>query len=84
MAKHDLATRTLSTAGAFLGNLDNSLNDEKNATVQYSLDKRPKDLWNFLIGSQYQYSKNWMLRCEVGILGSRTQVIAGLQYRFGL
>jgi len=52
--------------------------------VQYSLDKRPKDMWNFLIGSQYQYNKHWMIRCEVGLLGSRTQVIAGLQYRFGL
>jgi hypothetical protein len=83
-AKHDLATRTLSTAGSFLGTLDNALNDDKNATVQYSLDKRQKNLWNFLIGSQYQYNNHWMLRCEVGLLGSRTQVIAGLQYRFGL
>jgi hypothetical protein len=84
IAKHDLANSALSTAGSFLGNLDNALNDEKNATVQYSLDKRPKDMWNFLIGSQYQYNKHWMVRCEVGFLGTRTQVIAGLQYRFGL
>jgi hypothetical protein len=83
-AKYATANRALATAGGFLGNLDNALNDDKNATVQYSLDKRPKDLWNFLIGTQYQYNKNWMLRCEVGFLSSRTQVIAGLQYRFGL
>jgi hypothetical protein len=83
-AKYNTANQALSTAGGFLGNLDNALNDDKNASVQYSLDKRQKNLWNFLIGSQYQYNKNWMLRCEVGILGSRTQVIAGLQYRFGL
>lgn len=84
MAKHELADRALSTAGVFLGNLDNILNDDKNATVQYSLDKRLKNLWNFLIGSQYQFNKNWMLRCEVGLLGTRTPVITGLQYRFGL
>lgn len=41
-------------------------------------------MWNFLIGSQFQYNKHMMFRAEVGFLGSRTQVLAGLQYRFGL
>jgi len=59
------------------------LNDEKTATVQYNLDKRPKDMWNFVVGTQYQYNKHWMLRLEYGFLSSRTQFIAGLQYRFG-
>jgi hypothetical protein len=84
IAKYQTANRALSTAGNFLGNLDNALNDEQHATVQYSLDKRPKDMWNFLVGFQYQYNKHWMLRMEYGFLGSRNQLIAGLQYRFGL
>jgi hypothetical protein len=83
-AKYETANRALETAGAFLNNLDEALNDEQHATVQYSLDKRPKDMWNFIIGSQYQHNKNWMLRLEYGFLGSRQQIIAGLQYRFGL
>jgi hypothetical protein len=46
--------------------------------------KRVKDAWNFIIGSQFQLSKHFMMRVEAGFLGSRTQVTAGLQYRFGL
>lgn len=41
-------------------------------------------MWNFLIGTQFQYNKHIMLRAEVFFLGSRTQVLGGLQYRFGL
>lgn len=84
VAKYETANRALASAGTFLNGLDEALNDEDHATVQYSLDKRPKDMWNFVIGTQYQYSKNWMLRFEYGFLGSRNQVIAGLQFRFGL
>ena len=54
------------------------------STVQYSLDKRPEDMWNFIVGGQYQLSKTWMFRAEVGFLKSRTHVIAGAQYRFPL
>jgi hypothetical protein len=60
------------------------MNDETQATVQYSLSKRPKDMWNFIIGSQYQFNRHWMVRFEYGFLGSRNQIIGGLQYRFGL
>ncbi len=84
VAKYETANRVLATAGEFVNGLDQALNDDKHATVQYSLDKRPKDMWNFIVGSQYQYSKHWMLRAEYGFLGSRNQIIAGLQYRFGL
>ncbi|HEU5291391.1 MAG TPA: hypothetical protein VFU05_12155 [Cyclobacteriaceae bacterium] len=84
IAKYETANRALARAGGFLNSMDEALNDEQHASVQYSLDKRPKDMWNFIIGSQYQYNKHWMLRAEYGFLGSRQQVIAGLQYRFGL
>jgi hypothetical protein len=52
--------------------------------VQYSIDKSPEDMWNFMVGGQYQLNKSWMARLEVGFLTSRTHVIAGVQYRFGL
>ena len=84
IAKYETANRALERASGFLNNLDEALNDEENASVQYSLDKRPKDMWNFIIGSQYQHNKHWMLRFEYGFLGSRQQIITGLQYRFGL
>src|SRR5687767_974674 len=84
IAKYETANRALARAGAFLNSMDEALNDEQHASVQYSLDKRPKDMWNFVLGTQYQYNKHWMLRLEGGFLGSRQQIIAGLQYRFGL
>jgi hypothetical protein len=83
-AKYETANRTIDAAGNVLNTVDGALNDENTATVQYSLQKRPKDMWNFVLGSQYQINKHFMIRAEVGFLKSRTQFICGLQYRFGL
>lgn len=83
-AKYETANRTLETAGNALNAIDGALNDEQTATVQYSLDKRVKDMWNFVVGSQFQLNKHYMLRAEYGFLGSREQFLLSLQYRFGL
>ena len=83
-AKYETANRALETTANLLVSMDGALNDEESATVQYSLNKRPKDMWNFVVGSQYQINKHFMIRAEAGFLGSRTQVIGMLQYRFGL
>ncbi len=84
IAKHAAANRALTAAGNFLSALDAGLSTAETSTVQYSLHKEPKDMWNFIVGSQYQYNKHFMFRAEVGFLGSRTQALGGLQYRFGL
>ena len=83
-AKHNTANRVLARAGEILASADNAINNIGTSTVQYSMDKRPKDAWNFIVGSQYQLNKHFMLRGEYGFLGSRTQFLVGLQYRFGL
>lgn len=83
-AKYATANRTLETAGNVLNSLDGALNDGETATVQYALDKRVKDMWNFVVGSQYQFNKHLMLRAEFGFLGSRTQFLGSIQYRFGI
>jgi len=83
-AKYETANRALSTAGELLNAADAALNDGDQATVQYSLDKSLKDKWNFIVGSQYQLNKHWMIRAEFGFLGSRKQFLTSLQYRFGL
>lgn len=83
-AKYAAANRVLETAGNVLNAADSALNDDKTATVQYALDKSVKDPWNFIIGSQFQLNKSFMIRAEYGFLGTRTQFLAGLQYRFGL
>jgi hypothetical protein len=83
-AKYDAANAALEKAGQFLVAADNAVNTISTSTVQYSMDKRPKDPWNFIVGGQYQFNKHWMLRAEAGFLGSRTQYMGGVQYRFGL
>jgi hypothetical protein len=83
-AKYETANRALTTAGNFLNAADAALNDGEQAAVQYSLDKSLKDAWNFIVGSQYQLNKHWMVRAEFGFLGSRQQFLTSLQYRFGL
>ena len=83
-AKYNAANRVLARAGEILASADNAINTIGTSTVQYSMDKRPKDAWNFIVGSQYQLNKHWMLRGEYGFLGSRTQFLVGVQYRFGL
>jgi hypothetical protein len=82
-AKYTTANRALSAAGNVFNSLESGLSTVSNSTVQYSLSKRVKDPWNFTVGGQYQLSRRWMLRGEFGFLGSRSQFIGGLQYRFG-
>jgi len=83
-AKYETANRALDSAGSLLNSIDESLNDGESASVQYSLDKKLKDAWNFIVGTQYQLNKHWMIRAEIGFLGSREQFLTSLQYRFGL
>ncbi len=84
IAKYETANRALTSAGNFLTAAEGALGNISNSTVQYSLDKKVKDMWNFLVGGQFQLNKHFMLRAEYGFLGSRQQFLSGLQYRFGL
>lgn len=83
-AKYNNANQLLDRASEVLVAADNAVNTIEKSTVQYSMDKRPKDPWNFIVGSQFQLNKHFMLRAEYGFTGSRTQFMTGLQYRFGL
>lgn len=84
IAKHETANVALAKAGSVLNAASQAVTSAANSTVQYSLDKRPKDMWNFIIGTQFQINRSWMIRAEYGFLGSRSQFIGGLQYRFNL
>jgi hypothetical protein len=83
-AKYDFVNSALERTSEVLVAAETAVNNISNSTVQYSMEKRVKDLWNFIIGSQFQLNKHFMIRAEYGFLGSRTHVIAGIQYRFGL
>ncbi|ULQ51177.1 hypothetical protein [Flavihumibacter fluvii] len=83
-AKYNAANATLERAGEILNAAEGVINNVETATVQYSMDKKPKDMWNFIVGSQFQLNKHLMFRAEAGFLSSRIQFMGGLQYRFGL
>jgi hypothetical protein len=84
IAKYETANRMMEAAGKVLTGLEGAITTAETSTVQYSLDKNLKDKWNFIVGSQYQLNRHFMIRGEFGFLGSRQQFIGGLQYRFGL
>jgi hypothetical protein len=84
IAKHEAANAALEKAGSILNAASQAVTNAGSSTVQYSLDKKPKNMWNFIIGSQFQVNRSLQIRAEVGFLGSRTQFIGGLQYRFDL
>jgi hypothetical protein len=84
IAKYEIANKAIETAGYVLTSLDGALNDDNDATVEYSLNKEVKNKWNFVVGTQYQINRHFMIRAEYGFLGTRQQFIGGLQYRFGL
>ncbi len=84
VAKYNKANNLLETAGGLVNGLDEALNNVESSSVQYSMDKKPTNMWNFIIGAQYQYNRHWMIRAEYGFLGTRTQFTGGVQYRFGL
>ncbi len=84
IAKYKASNKVLETAGNVLNAADNAINNGNSATIQYALDKQPKEKWNFIVGSQFQLNKHFMLRAEYGFIGNRKQFLTGIQYRFGL
>ena len=83
-AKYEASKAALARAGSFLNSADQAVGNAGSSSVDYSIDKHPADMWNLLVGGQYQMNKSWMFRFEVGFLTSRTHIISGVQYRFGL
>lgn len=84
IAKYNSANSILQGAGNFLAAAENAAGNIENSSVQYTMDKRVADMWNFITGAQFQLNKHFMIRAEYGFLGSRTQFLTGIQYRFGL
>lgn len=82
--KYEKGNAVLDRASEILVAADGALSTIASSTVNYAMDKRPADMWNFIVGGQYQFSKHFMVRAEYGFLGSREQLITGVQYRFGL
>ena len=56
--------------------------DPGNSTITYQLDKKIAGPWNVVLGSQFQFNKNWMMRLEMGAFGKRSQFLWSFNYRF--
>jgi hypothetical protein len=56
--------------------------DVKDATISYSLKKRPVSDWSLCLGAQLQLNHRWQMRTEVGFLGGRSSLLLSGNYRF--
>jgi len=84
IAKREANQAKLNLASNFLNAADNALDTAENSDLNYTLDKQQVNMWNFVIGSQFQLNKSLMIRAEYGYASGRQQVFAGVQYRFGI
>lgn len=51
-------------------------------TIEYQVDQSNKDKWNYLIGFNWNISKEWSAMAEAGFGGSRSNFISSFNYRF--
>ncbi len=54
---------------------------EGESVIEYGIDKQVAQMWNMLLGTQFQLNKHWQLRFEAGIIGDRKSFLASLNYR---
>ena len=58
------------------------VSSDGDAEIRYGMDKQTKQLWNMSVGGQFQLSKAWQLRSELGFIGDRKSLLISLNYRF--
>ncbi len=51
------------------------------SVVEYGIDKQVAQMWNMLLGTQFQLNKHWQLRFEAGIVGDRKSFLTSINYR---
>jgi len=57
-------------------------NADGDAVIRYGMDKQTQQLWNGIIGMQFQLNKRWQFRTEAGIIGDRKSGLLSVNYRF--
>lgn len=82
--KRETNQTKLNVASRFLNGAEAALDTAESSTIDYTLDKRQLSMWNFVVGTQLQLNKSWMLRAEYGFSKGRNTFFTGLQYRFPL
>jgi hypothetical protein len=51
-------------------------------TLDFKIRQRNKDPWNYVVGANWDVSRNWSVMIEAGVGGSRENLIAGFTYRW--
>jgi len=51
------------------------------SVIEYGIDKQVAQMWNMLLGTQFQLNKHWQLRFEAGLIGDRKSFLTSLNYR---
>jgi hypothetical protein len=51
-------------------------------TLSFFISQKNKDKWNYLLGFNWEWNKNWSVMAEAGFGGSRTNFICGATYRW--
>jgi hypothetical protein len=51
------------------------------SVVLYAMDKQTRQLWNGIIGAQFQINKRWQFRSEAGLIGDRKSFLFSVNYR---
>ncbi len=62
-----------------LSDADPSLAD---AEIAYKIHEINVDQWNYVVGGQYQFNKNWSIVGQIGFGGSRDQFTRNRTWRF--
>src|SRR6478735_10056461 len=76
------SVESMAVRGALGSLFGPGINDDRNPTIHYKLNKAVSHPWNMLNGAEIDLHKRVQMRMEYGFLG-RTQLIAGICYRFG-
>lgn len=61
----------------------NGIDDrDGSAVILYGMDKQTFQMWNGVVGAQFQLNKRWQFRTEGGIFGDRKSLLVSANYRF--
>ena len=66
-----------------VGAIADVANKANGSAIDYEIEKKLSAIWTPVIGSQYEFNKNWSMRTEIGLI-TRWSIMLGAEYRFGL
>ncbi len=61
--------------------MDKLAEADGDAVIRYGMDKQVSEMWNGVIGAQFQLNKHWQFRSEAGLIGDRKSFLVSVNYR---